>query len=290
MRNFNDLFGGYPFALTESQIKENVKNLIDTLYENTDRPSNVKELFNHIEITSLNTVDNEDTIVALVEKINALDEEFPEMGKPAAICVYPAWVELVRNTLTEDINITTVIGFPSAQTFIETKVAETGLSLLAGANEIDMVLSVGKFLQGNYEEVFEEIQEIKASCRDAKLKVILEAGLYPTPLDLYKASILAMEAGADYIKTSTGKDATASLYNAYVMCQAIHDFHAKTGVKTGFKAAGGIVTTQDALLYLTVVKGVLGEDWVNTTDFRIGASRLANNILSAVRQEEVKYF
>jgi deoxyribose-phosphate aldolase len=290
MRNFNELFNGYSFHLNETQVKENVKNLIDTLYENTDRPGNIKDLFSHIEITSLSTTDNEEKIVKLVEKINALDEEFPEMGKPAAICVYPAWVELVKNTLTEDINITTVVGFPSAQTFIETKVAETGLSLLAGANEIDMVLSVGKFLQGNYEEVFEEIQEIKASCRGAKLKVILEAGLYPTPQDLYKASILAMEAGADYIKTSTGKDAVASLYNAYVMCQAIHDFHAKTGVKAGFKAAGGIVTTQDALLYLTVVKDVLGEDWVNTTDFRIGASRLANNILSAVRQEEVSYF
>lgn len=290
MKDFNQLFGGYSFALTETQIKENVKNLIDTLYENTDRPSNVKELFSHIEITSLNTTDNEEKIANLVEKINALDEEFPEMGKPAAICVYPSWVELVKNTLTEDVNITTVIGFPSAQTFIETKVAETGLSVMAGANEIDMVLSVGKFLQGNYEEVFEEIQEIKLSCRGAKLKVILEAGLYPTPVDLYKACILAMEAGADYIKTSTGKDAVASLYNTYVMCSAIHDFNEKTGVKVGFKAAGGIVTTQDALLYLTVVKGVLGEDWVNPTDFRIGASRLANNILSAVRQEEVKYF
>lgn len=290
MKDFNQLFGGYSFALTETQIKENVKNLIDTLYENTDRPSNVKELFSHIEITSLNTTDNEEKIANLVEKINALDEEFPEMGKPAAICVYPSWVELVKNTLTEDVNITTVIGFPSAQTFIETKVAETGLSVMAGANEIDMVLSVGKFLQGNYEEVFEEIQEIKLSCRGAKLKVILEAGLYPTAQDLYKACILAMEAGADYIKTSTGKDAVASLYNAYVMCNAIHDFNEKTSVKVGFKAAGGIVTTQDALLYLTVVKGVLGEDWVNPTDFRIGASRLANNILSAVRQEEVKYF
>lgn len=290
MKDFKELFSGYNYNFTETQIKENVKNLIDTLYENTDRPGNIKDLFSHIEITSLNTTDNEEKIVSLVEKINALDEEFPEMGKPAAICVYPAWVELVKNTLTEDINITTVIGFPSAQTFIETKVAETGLSVMAGANEIDMVLSVGKFLQGNYEEVFEEIQEIKLSSREAKLKVILEAGLYPTPQALYNACILSMEAGANYIKTSTGKDATASLYNAYVMCRAIADFHQKTGVKVGFKAAGGIVTTQDALLYLTVVKGVLGEDWVNTTDFRIGASRLANNILSAVRQEEVNYF
>ena len=290
MKNFNELFSGYNFDLTEDMVKENVKTLIDNLYENTDRPSNIKDLFGHIEITSLSTVDNEEKIVSLVEKINALDEEFPEMGKPAAICVYPAWVETVKNTLTEDINIATVIGFPSSQTFIEAKVAETGLSLMAGANEIDMVISVGKFLQGNYEEVFEEIQEIKLSCREAKLKVILEAGLYPTPQDLYRACILAMEAGADYIKTSTGKDAVASLYNAYVMCRAIVDFHEKTGVKVGFKAAGGIVTTQDALLYLTIVKGVLGEDWVNTTDFRIGASRLANNILSAVTKEDVKYF
>ena len=134
------------------------------------------------------------------------------------------------------------------------------------------------------------IEEIKLSCHGAKLKVILEAGLYPTPQDLYNACILAMEAGADYIKTSTGKDAVASLYNAYVMCRAIYDFKEKTGVKVGFKAAGGIVSTQDALLYLTIVKGVLGEEWVNTTDFRIGASRLANNILSAVTKEEVKYF
>ena len=186
MKNFDELFKGYNFTLTEGQVKENVKTLIDNLYENTDRPSNIKDLFGHIEITSLNTTDNEEKIVSLVEKINALDENFPEMGKPAAICVYPAWVETVKNTLTEDVNITTVIGFPSSQTFIEAKVAETGLSLMAGANEIDMVISVGKFLQGNYEEVFEEAKEKYGENS-------VEANNYATKLEYLNQKIVATE-------------------------------------------------------------------------------------------------
>ncbi len=290
MKDFNQLFETYPLPMTEGAIKADVKNIIDKRYEQADRLSTCKELFAHLELTTLKVTDNEESVKALVEKINDLDEAFPELKKPAGICIYPAWVETVRNTLTEDVNIATVVGFPSSQTFLEVKVAETALAISYGADEIDMVLPVGKFLQGNYEEVYDEIAEIKASARGAKLKVILETGALGSIENIHKAAILAMQAGADFIKTSTGKDEPTNLYHVYAMCKSIDAYYKQTQQQVGIKIAGGVTTKQDALLYYCIISELLEEQWLSPDLFRIGTSKLANNLLSEIEKEEIQYF
>lgn len=290
MKDFNQLFETYPLPMTEGAIKADVKNIIDKRYEQADRLSTCKELFAHLELTTLKVTDNEESVKALVEKINDLDEAFPELKKPASICIYPAWVETVRNTLTEDINIATVVGFPSSQTFLEVKVAETALAISYGADEIDMVLPVGKFLQGNYEEVYDEIAEIKASARGAKLKVILETGALGSIENIHKAAILAMQAGADFIKTSTGKDEPTNLYHVYAMCKSIDAYYKQTQQQVGIKIAGGVTTKQDALLYYCIISELLEEQWLSPDLFRIGTSKLANNLLSEIEKEGIQYF
>lgn len=290
MKDFKELFESYPLPFSLESIKADVKNIIDKRYEQADRLSTCKELFAHLELTSLKVTDTEDSIKAWIEKVNDLDENFPELSKPMGICVYPSLVETVKNSLTEDVKIVTVIGFPSSQTYLEVKLAETALALSYGADEIDMVLPVGKFLQGNYEEVFDEISEIKACCRGAKLKVILETGALDSIENIYKAAILAMEAGADFIKTSTGKDAPTNLYHVYAMCKAIDAYYKQTQTKVGIKVAGGVTTKQDALLYYCVISELLDEEWTSPDLFRIGASKLANNLLTEIEKEEIQYF
>ncbi|MBQ2025203.1 MAG: deoxyribose-phosphate aldolase [Paludibacteraceae bacterium] len=290
MKDFKELFESYPLPFSLESIKADVKNIIDKRYEQADRLSTCKELFAHLELTSLKVTDTEDSIKAWIEKVNDLDENFPELSKPMGICVYPSLVETVKNSLTEDVKIVTVIGFPSSQTYLEVKLAETALALSYGADEIDMVLPVGKFLQGNYEEVFDEISEIKACCRGAKLKVILETGALDSIENIYKAAILAMEAGADFIKTSTGKEAPTNLYHVYAMCKAIDAYYKQTQTKVGIKVAGGVTTKQDALLYYCVISELLDEEWTSPDLFRIGASKLANNLLTEIEKEEVQYF
>lgn len=290
MKDFNQLFETYPLPMTEGAIKADVKNIIDKRYEQADRLSTCKELFAHLELTTLKVTDNEESVKALVEKINDLDEAFPALKKPAGICIYPAWVETVRNTLTEDVNIATVVGFPSSQTFLEVKVAETALAISYGADEIDMVLPVGKFLQGNYEEVYDEIAEIKASARGAKLKVILETGALGSIENIHKAAILAMQAGADFIKTSTGKDEPTNLYHVYAMCKSIDAYYKQTQQQVGIKIAGGVTTKQDALLYYCIISELLEEQWLSPDLFRIGTSKLANNLLSEIEKEAIQYF
>lgn len=290
MKDFNQLFETYPLPMTEGAIKADVKNIIDKRYEQADRLSTCKELFAHLELTTLKVTDNEESVKALVEKINDLDEAFPELKKPAGICIYPVWVETVRNTLTEDVNIATVVGFPSSQTFLEVKVAETALAISYGADEIDMVLPVGKFLQGNYEEVYDEIAEIKASARGAKLKVILETGALGSIENIHKAAILAMQAGADFIKTSTGKDEPTNLYHVYAMCKSIEAYYKQTQQQVGIKIAGGVTTKQDALLYYCIISELLEEQWLSPDLFRIGTSKLANNLLSEIEKEAIQYF
>lgn len=290
MKDFNQLFEAYPLPATLEQIKAEVKNIIDKRFEQADRLSTCKELFAHLELTTLKVTDTEDSVKALVEKVNDLDENFPELSKPKGICVYPSLVETVKNNLTEDVKIVTVIGFPSSQTFLEVKLAETALALSYGADEIDMVLPVGKFLQGNYDEVYDEISEIKDCCRGAKLKVILETGALDSIENIYKAAILAMEAGADFIKTSTGKDNPTNLYHVYAMCKAIDAYYKQTQKQVGIKVAGGVNTKQDALLYYCVISELLAEEWLSPDLFRIGTSKLANNLLTEIEKEEVQYF
>lgn len=274
--DFKSFFNTYPFTLTEEEIKLDVKHIIDHHYENNDNLNTRKFLFSALELTSLSPTDNEETVRNLVEKVNRLDEDYPELPKPASICVYPALIETVKNTLTEELGITTVVGFPHGQTFPEIKIAEASLSLLSGATEVDMVMNIGKFLSGEYDDVFDEIHEVKDACKDKTLKVILETGLLKTPDNIFKASLLAMEAGADFIKTTTGKTEPATLDATYTMCRAIRSYYETTNIKKGIKVAGGVKTSQDALMYLCVIKEILGEDFISTDYFRIGASHLSD--------------
>ncbi len=225
--------------------------------------------------------------------MNAFDEEYPMLNNVAAICVYPNFAGVVSTVLdVTGVDIACVSGgFPSSQTFNEVKIAETALAVENGANEIDIVLNVGNFLDGDYEAVCDEIIEQKAACRDARLKVILETGALKTAKNIKAASVLSMFSGCDFLKTSTGKEYPgASLEAAYVMAKCIKEYYEQTGVKVGFKAAGGVSTTEDAVKYYTIIKEVLGEEWLSNDYFRIGASRLANNLLSDILGEEVKFF
>ena len=244
-------------------------------------------------MTTLNSTDSSQSVAKLVERVNAFDEEYGELKNVAAICVYPCFAQVVRSVLeVSDVDIACVSGgFPSSQSFIEVKVAETALAIDGGADEIDIVFNLGNYFDGDYESVCDEIAELKAVCRDARLKVILETGALPTAADIKAASILSLYSGADFLKTSTGKGYPgASLEAAYVMAKCIKEYHDKTGNMVGIKVSGGVATTDDAVAYYTIVKEVLGEKWLTNEYFRIGASRLANNLLSNIVGKEVKFF
>ncbi|MBP6231021.1 MAG: deoxyribose-phosphate aldolase [Paludibacteraceae bacterium] len=292
MKNFNTLFSSYKCAVSDKVIAEKTKKILEDNFDSNNTVEVYKTLFSIIDLTSLNNTDYEENIRLFTEKVNNFPEKYPEMPNVAAICVYPAYAEIVKDTLVEDVEIAAVsAGFPSSQTFIEIKVAETALAINAGASEIDVVISIGKFLNKQYDDVFEEIEEIKATCTATHLKVILETGALVSAEEIKKASVLSMEAGADFIKTSTGKmNPAATLEAAYIMCEAIKDFYKKTGVKVGFKPAGGIVTTKDAVEYYCIVKEILGDEWLTKDLFRLGASRLANNLLSDIYKTDIAYF
>ncbi len=250
-------------------------------------------LFNTIDLTTLNSTDSPQSVARFVERVNAFDEEHPDIKGVAAICVYPNFAQVVRTVLdVTGVNVACVSGcFPTSQSFIEVKVAETALAVESGADEIDIVLNMGNFLDGDWEEVADEINELKHSCRNARLKVILETGALKTAANIKAASVLAMYSGADFLKTSTGKGYPgASLEAAYVMAQCIKEYYEKTGTMVGFKASGGVSTTRDAVAYYTVIKEVLGEQWLTNEYFRIGASRLANNLLGDILGHEEKFF
>lgn len=219
--------------------------------------------------------------------------DYPHLQNVASICVYPPFVETVGlNIDGTPLRITSVAGgFPSSQTFLEVKMLEVAMAIENGADEVDVVINVGKILTGAYDEAANEIEVLRGESDGATLKVILETGALKTPELIYNASLLAMAAGADFIKTSTGKiDVSATPEAAVVMCKAIKEYHEKTGRKVGFKAAGGVRTAEDAALYYTIVKEILGEEWLTTELFRIGASSAANNILSAIEGKEINYF
>jgi deoxyribose-phosphate aldolase len=292
MKDFKAFFESYGLTLDDVEVANQTARL---LAEKTSENATIevyKRCFNSIDLTSLNSTDNTTNIRSMVEKVNAFADRFSDMPSVAAICVYPNFSGIVRKTLSVPVGVAAVsAGFPSSQTFIEIKVAETALAVHDGASEIDVVISVGSFLNGQYEEVFEELSELKAACRDAHLKVILETGALKHASEIKKASLLAMEAGADFIKTSTGKmNPAATPEAAYVMCNAIKDYYKKTGRKVGFKPAGGIVTPEDAVNYYTIVKEILGDEWLNNGLFRLGASRVANNLLTSIYEEEITYF
>ncbi|MBQ8734888.1 MAG: deoxyribose-phosphate aldolase [Bacteroidaceae bacterium] len=282
----------YSSAPSAEEIKEAVKRASEKVEKN--RTSEIaKELFNCVDLTTLKCTDNAESVLQLTEKVNALDEKYPDLKNVAAICVYPNFAEIVSESLeVENVQVACVSGgFPSSQTFSEVKIAETALALQAGATEIDIVLSVGKFLDGDYESVCDEIQELKELCGEKSLKVILETGALATAENIKKAAILSIYSGADFIKTSTGKESPAATPEAaYVMCKTIKEYYEKTGRKIGFKAAGGINSVDEALLYYNIVEDTLGKDWLNNKLFRIGTSRLANMLLSTITGEENRDF
>ena len=283
----------YNTRLDDAEIAAKVAQLIAEKVPGNNTEEVKKFLFHCIDLTTLNTTDNDESVMKFTQKVNQFDDEFPDMENVAAICVYPCFAEIVKSTLeVEDVNIACVsAGFPSSQTFTEVKVAETAMALMEGADEIDIVISVGKFLSGDYESVCEEIQELKDVCKEHHLKVILETGALKTASNIMKASILSMYSGADFIKTSTGKQQPAATPEAaYVMCRAIKEYYDTTGYKVGFKPAGGINSVMDALIYYTIVKEVLGEKWLTNQWLRLGTSRLANMLLSEILGEETKFF
>lgn len=283
----------YDTKINDEDIKHAVEKLLAEKLEENNTPDVKKLLFNCIDLTTLKTTDSVESVMKFTEKVNDFADKYPDLPSVAAICVYPNMAKTVHETCeVEDVKIACVsAGFPSSQTFIEVKTVETGLALHDGADEIDIVISVGEFLSGDYETMCDEIEEIKNVCGEQHLKVILETGALGSMSNIKKASILSMYSGADFIKTSTGKmEPAATPEAAYVMCQAIKEYYDKTGRKVGFKPAGGINTVKDALGYYTIVKEVLGEEWLNNEYFRLGTSRLANFLLSDILGEDVKFF
>lgn len=283
----------YNTRLSDADVQSKVNALIEKKVSENNTEEVKKLLFNCIDLTTLNSTDSDQSVMKFTENVNRFDNEFPDLKNVAAICVYPNFAEVVKDTLeVEGVKIACVsAGFPSSQTFIEVKIAETAMALMEGADEIDIVISIGKFLSGDYEGMCEEIIELKDTCKEHHLKVILETGALGSAENIKKASLLSIYAGADFIKTSTGKQQPAATPEAaYVMCEAIKEYYEQTGNKIGFKPAGGINTVNDALVYYTIVKELLGKEWLNNELFRLGTSRLANLLLSEIKGEEVKFF
>ena len=298
--NHEGMQSKYEFALSkynthlhDDEVMMKVDRLIEKHLDENNTFDVKKEIFHCIDLTTLKCTDTEESVMKFTEKVNEFEDKYPDLGNVSAICIYPNMAEIVNDTLEADhVKIACVSGgFPSSQTFMEVKVAETAMALHAGAEEIDIVMPIGKFLSGDYEGMCDEIGELKDICGEKPLKVILETGALKTASNIKKAAILAMYSGADFIKTSTGKEAiSATPEAALVMCEAIRDYYKETGRKVGFKAAGGIDTVKKALAYYTIVKEVLGEEWLNNGLFRIGTSRLSNLLLSDIVGEEVKFF
>ena len=294
LSKYEQALSKYNVELDDAAVKAAVRDIIANKVSENDTLEVKKFLFGSIELTTLKTEDSDTSVMAFTERVNAFDNEYPDMPHVATICVYPCFAEIVKDTLeVEGVEIACVSGsFPSSQARIEVKVAETSLAVKDGATEIDIVMPVGKFLSGDYEGMCEDISELKNACgKDVAMKVILETGDIKTASNIKKASILSMYAGADYIKTSTGKEKiSATPEAAYVMCQAIKEYYDETGIQIGFKPAGGINTVMEAITYYTIVKEVLGEKWLTNKWFRLGTSRLANLLLSEIQGEEVKFF
>ena len=249
--------------------------------------------YSAIDLTTLSCTDSEASVGAFARRCAEFGEHYPHLQNVASICVYPSFVETVGVAVDgTPMRITSVVGgFPSSQTFLEVKMLETAMAIENGADEVDVVMNVGKVLTGALDEAANEIEVLREEARDVVLKVILETGALKTPEMIRRASLLAMLAGADFIKTSTGKiDVAATPEAAVVMCLAIRDYYERTGRKVGFKAAGGVRTAEEAALYYTIVEEILGAEWLTTDLFRIGASSAANNILSAIEGHPVKYY
>ena len=275
-----------------AQISQNVNNFMteDVL----------KKCFSMLDLTTLKSDDTPSSVSAFVEKVNSFAEDYPDWPLPASVCVYSNFASVVDKVRRKDFHITVVSAcFPTSQSFLEVKLLECEKAVEAGADEVDIVLALNAFLDSDFEKAYDEIAAVRKCIDDAAakqgrqvhLKVVLETGLLQNPENIARASFLAMEAGADFIKTSTGKvSVNATPAAAFVMCQCIAAYYAKTGKKIGFKPAGGICTAEDAVCYYLIVSNILGEEWLNRDLFRFGVSRVANSILSAAEQKTIKYF
>ena len=289
----------YQKALADSRVEvddaavaSEVKKIVDEAGKYAS-PEVYQFLFSSIDLTTLSTEDSQDSVAAFTQRVNDFDNEYPQYKNVAAICVYSNFAEVVKANLeVTGVDIAVVAGgFPSSQTCTAVKVADVALATTGGANEVDVVMNLGYFRDGNYEDLCDELIELKQTARDARLKVILETGALKTAENIKKASVLAMWSDADFIKTSTGKIYTGASYEAaYVMCRCIKEYHEQTGRKVGFKAAGGIRTTEEALGYYAIVKEVLGDEWLCQDLFRLGASSLANSLLSSMTGTETRFF
>ena len=286
------LLAQYDRTFSEAEITKAIEDAKKTAKE-LSAVENYKLAFSCIDLTSLNSSDTVTKIENMTKKVNNFQADYSDMPNVAAICVYPNFVKTVRDTLTaNDVNIASVTGaFPSSQTFLEIKIQETRLCVQRGADEVDMVISIGEFLRGDYPLISHEVKKIRKAAGDAHLKVILESGSLQNSNEIYKAAVISMNAGGDFVKTSTGKEKIGATFEAaYVMCSAIKDYYEDTNEKIGFKPAGGISTPEDAMIYLAIVKNVLGDEWLNNKLFRFGASRLANSLLSEIYKKDVSYF
>ena len=291
---YEEALAKYNTNIDDQEVRDAVRKIIAEKVPENDNMDVKRFLFGSIELTTLKTTDSDTSVLAFTERVNDFDNEYTDLPHVATICVYPCFAKTVAESLEVDgVEIACVSGsFPSSQARIEVKVAETSLAVADGATEIDIVMPVGKFLSGDYEGVCDDIAELKAACGESvAMKVILETGALKTASNIKKASILSMYAGADYIKTSTGKlEPAATPEAAYVMCQAIKEYYDKTGIQIGFKPAGGINSVMDALIYYTIVKEILGKKWLTNKWFRLGTSRLANMLLSELKGEQIKFF
>ena len=291
---YEEALAKYNTNLDDQAVRDAVRKIIAEKVPGNDTMDVKRFLFGSIELTTLKTTDSDTSVLAFTERVNDFDNQYPDLPHVATICVYPCFAKTVAESLEVDgVEIACVSGsFPSSQARIEVKVAETSLAVADGATEIDIVMPVGKFLSGDYEGVCDDIAELKAACgEEVPMKVILETGALKTASNIKKASILSMYAGADYIKTSTGKlEPAATPEAAYVMCHAIKEYYDETGIQIGFKPAGGINSVMDAIIYYTIVKEVLGEKWLTNKWFRLGTSRLANMLLSELKGEQIKFF
>ena len=290
---YEQAFKKYDLNVDEEKVRDAVREIIANKVPENDNLEVKKFLLGSVELTSLHTTGADESILAMTEKVNKFDSVYPTLPHVAAICVYPRFTELVAKSLEVDgVEITNVTGnFPSSQSRMEVKVAETSLAIADGATNIDIVMPVGKFLSEDYEGVADDINELKEVCSEVPIKVILETCVLGGLSNVKKAAILSMYAGADYIKTSTGKEkAGATPEGVYVMCQAIKEYYDETGIQIGIKPAGGINTVMDAVVLYTIVKEVLGEKWLTNYWFRLGTSRLTNLLLSEIIGKETKWF
>ena len=277
----------------DAQVAAAVQKIIDDHYQENCTNEVYEFLLNCVDLTTLSTTDSEHSVAEFTKRVNDYWVKYPDYKNVAAICVYSNFAAVVQANLeVSDVGIAVCSAcFPSSQAHLESKIAETALAVNDGADEVDIVINMGYFIDGAYEEMCAAIAELKAAVGERHLKVIVETGCLKTAANIKKASVLAMYSGADFIKTSTGKMYPgASLEAAYVMCQCIKDYYQKHGVMIGFKAAGGIRTTEDAVKYYTIVKEVLGEEWLSNEHFRIGASSLANALFQSFTGTDAKPF